>query len=272
MRVAVSPRFEFDPRSYAESGIEFFELDPEPYVELVHGKRRSFDVIRIAGPGVVEMMDSFDRSKRLGHDETTWILGSDRLAAKAALAVRATQPGYAAQRLFVPRRPESTSSAGSAARRPMSERSAGCPGRRPTARPAADACRRGRGPVMAHRRHRFDDRQAARQPTPAGDAAVPRTVQPTLGLTDHRARPPSAAQTIGGPPSRVIRLTVRQRRRARSGPAVASVAESELGSGQPKKGHGPRIRVPSAALIVQAPPARRSQEGSWPTPSSITCW
>ena len=108
-RVAVSQNFDFDPRSYTQSeahlDVELLELDLATYLEFFHGDRGPFDLIRIAGRSVAEMMVSFELSEFLAHDDTTWILGSDRLAAEAALAVRGLHPGYAARRLFVPRRP-----------------------------------------------------------------------------------------------------------------------------------------------------------------------
>jgi hypothetical protein len=48
-------------------------------------------------------MASFRVSKRLAHEGTTWILGSGDLAARAALAIRMTHPGFTARRLFVQR-------------------------------------------------------------------------------------------------------------------------------------------------------------------------
>ena len=103
-RVAVSPRFDFDPRTYAASGIDFYELGLEQYADLFHADRGGFDVIRITGSEFEEVMASFRVSKRLAHEGTTWILGSGDLAARAALAIRMTHPGFTARRLFVQRR------------------------------------------------------------------------------------------------------------------------------------------------------------------------
>lgn len=99
-RVAVSPRFDFDPRSYAASGVDFYELELDQYADLFHGDRDSFDVIRIGGSTFPEMMRSFSTSKRLARDWTKWILGSGELAARAALAIHLTHPGFNARRLF----------------------------------------------------------------------------------------------------------------------------------------------------------------------------
>ena len=108
VRVAVSQNFDFDPRSYTESGVELevelLELDLAAYLEFFHGDRAPFDLIRLSGRDVAEVMASFELSQFLAHDDTTWILGADRLAARAALAVSGLHPGYAARRLFVPRR------------------------------------------------------------------------------------------------------------------------------------------------------------------------
>ena len=49
-------------------------------------------------------MAAFRVSRRLAHEGTTWILGSGDLAARAALAIRMTHPGFTARRLFVQRR------------------------------------------------------------------------------------------------------------------------------------------------------------------------
>jgi hypothetical protein len=102
-RVAVSPRFDFDPRAYAASGIDFYEVRLRQYAYLFHEGRGRFDVIRITGSEFEEVMASFRVSKRLAHEGTTWILGSGDLAARAALAIRMTHPGFTAKRLFVQR-------------------------------------------------------------------------------------------------------------------------------------------------------------------------
>jgi capsular polysaccharide biosynthesis protein len=103
-RVAVSPRFDFDPRAYAASGIDFYELTLRQYAYLFHEDRGRFDVIRITGSEFEEVMASFRVSKRLAHEGTTWIFGSGDLAARAALAIQVTHPGFTARRLFVQRR------------------------------------------------------------------------------------------------------------------------------------------------------------------------
>jgi hypothetical protein len=102
-RVAVSPRFDFDPRTYAELGIDFYELRLRQYAYLFHEDHGRFDVIRITGSEFEEVMASFRVSKRLAHERTTWILGSGDFAARTALAIRMTHPGFTARRLFVQR-------------------------------------------------------------------------------------------------------------------------------------------------------------------------
>jgi Glycosyltransferase 61 len=102
-RIAVSPRFDFDPRTYAASGIDFYELGLEEYADLFHEGPDRFDVIRITGSTFEEVMVSFGVSKRLAHEGTIWILGSGDLAGKAALAIRLTHPGFTARRVFVQR-------------------------------------------------------------------------------------------------------------------------------------------------------------------------
>jgi hypothetical protein len=102
-RVAVSQSFEFDPRSYAASGVDFYELGLTRYANLFHQGRGQFDVIRITGSDFEGVMASFRVSKRLAHERTRWILGSGDLAARAALAIRMTHPGFTARRLFVGR-------------------------------------------------------------------------------------------------------------------------------------------------------------------------
>lgn len=104
VRVAVSPRFGFDPRRYADSGIDFYELGLEQYADLFHSGREPFDAIRITGSTFVGIMASFGVSKRLAHEGTIWILGIGRLAARAALAIRMTHPGFTAGRLFLQRK------------------------------------------------------------------------------------------------------------------------------------------------------------------------
>ena len=102
-RVAVSPRFAFDPRTYASSDVAFYELDLGRYADLFHGERRRFDVIRIVGDDFADVMAAFRVSKRLGHPGTTWLLGSGRTGARAAVAVRVAHPGYTAKRVVVQR-------------------------------------------------------------------------------------------------------------------------------------------------------------------------
>ncbi len=102
-RVAVSPRFDFDPRSYAESGVAFYELDLARYIDNFHGDRPPFDVIRVAGSKFESVMAAFAISQRIAHEGTTWILGRGELGARLALAIRLTQPGFASKRLLVKR-------------------------------------------------------------------------------------------------------------------------------------------------------------------------
>jgi Glycosyltransferase 61 len=104
IRVAVSQSFDFDPRSYAASGIDFYELGLTRYANLYHEDRGQFDVIRVTGSEFARVMAAFRVSRRLAHEDTTWILGSGDLAARVALAIRLTHPGFAVRRLFVQRR------------------------------------------------------------------------------------------------------------------------------------------------------------------------
>ncbi|WP_344805046.1 glycosyltransferase 61 family protein [Microlunatus ginsengisoli] len=104
VRVAVSRRFAFDPRSYAESTTDFYELALDQYVELFHGDRVPFDLIRIGGTKLPTVMAAFEASKRVAHEDTVWLFGVGQVAATAALAVRSMHPGFGAQRLFVGRK------------------------------------------------------------------------------------------------------------------------------------------------------------------------
>ena len=69
----------------------------------INEDRGQFDVIRIAGSEFARVMAAFRVSRRLAHEGTTWILGSGDLAARAALAIRMTYPGFTAKRLFLQR-------------------------------------------------------------------------------------------------------------------------------------------------------------------------
>ena len=100
-RVAVSRRFTFDPRSYADSEVAFYELELNQYVDHFHDERAPFDVIRIAGTQFKGVLSAFRVSKRLAHDGTTWILGSGDVAARVALAIQLADPGFTAGRAFV---------------------------------------------------------------------------------------------------------------------------------------------------------------------------
>jgi hypothetical protein len=102
-RVAVSQTFEFDTRSYAGSGIGFYELGLSQYADVFHTDRDPFDVIRLTGPAFTDVMAAFRVSRSLAHEDTTWILGSGDLAARVALAIQLTYPGFTARRLIVKR-------------------------------------------------------------------------------------------------------------------------------------------------------------------------
>lgn len=100
-RVAVSTRFDFDTRTYASDGLEFYELGLDRYAELFHGNRAPFDLIRIVAKDFDEFMASFRASLPVSHDATVWLLGSGELASRVALAVRLAHPGYRPRRLMV---------------------------------------------------------------------------------------------------------------------------------------------------------------------------
>jgi hypothetical protein len=98
-RVAVSTRFDFDPRAHASSGVDFYELELKSYADIFHGRAR-FDVIRIAGTDFDSVMAAFVVSKRLARRTTTWLLGSGEVAPRAAVAVRLAHPGFSARRVL----------------------------------------------------------------------------------------------------------------------------------------------------------------------------
>ena len=99
VRVAVSRRFAFDPRSHAATGTDFYELDLEQYIDLFHEGRGRFDVIRLSGTDFRQVMAAFRVSKRVAHQGTRWLLGDGEVASRAALAVNLTQPGFTARRV-----------------------------------------------------------------------------------------------------------------------------------------------------------------------------
>ena len=103
IRVAVAPRFGFDPRSYADSGVDFYELDLARYVDNFHGDRDPFDVIRLAGSKFESVMAAFRISQRVAHEDTVWVLGRGDLGARVALAIQLTHPGFVSRRLLVQR-------------------------------------------------------------------------------------------------------------------------------------------------------------------------
>ena len=100
-RVAVSRHFDFDPRSLAAEGSEFYELDLRQYATSFRPKGRRFDVIRLTGVDFEEVMAAFEASKRLGRVGAAWVLGSGELAARVALAIHLTHPGFTSSRLDV---------------------------------------------------------------------------------------------------------------------------------------------------------------------------
>lgn len=100
-RVLVSTRLAVDPRTLAGSGVDVYELGLEQYADVFHEPPGPFDVIRLAGGGFEEVMESFEVSKRLAGPRTTWVLGTGDLAARTAVAVRATHPGYTGKRCLV---------------------------------------------------------------------------------------------------------------------------------------------------------------------------
>ncbi|MGI3784641.1 MAG: glycosyltransferase 61 family protein [Janthinobacterium lividum] len=104
VRVAVSRRLDVDPRVLAPAGVEVYELGLEEYADLFHGKQEPFDVIRIAGNKLDEVMESFRASTGLADESTVWVLGCGRFAARVALAVRLLHPGYTVLRVLVQRK------------------------------------------------------------------------------------------------------------------------------------------------------------------------
>lgn len=103
-RVAVSPRFDVDIRSCADSGVQFYELGLEQYADVFHEDREPFDLIRLTGPDLPAVMGSFRVSQRLAGPGTIWLLGCGDLAARAGLAIRTLHPGFAVRRVFIDRR------------------------------------------------------------------------------------------------------------------------------------------------------------------------
>jgi hypothetical protein len=101
-RVAVSPRFDVDPRSHAGSPVDFYELGLQQYAELFH-HGDPFDAISVSGPGFTAITEAFHVSRRLAHPGTIWVLGTGQPAARAALAVRLTYAGFRVRRLLVGR-------------------------------------------------------------------------------------------------------------------------------------------------------------------------
>ncbi len=103
-RVAVGPRFTFDPRTYADAGVAFYELGLEQYADLFATADEPFDVIRIAGSSAADVLTSFRLSQRLAHEGTVWLFGSGDFAARVALGIRLLHPGFTARRLLSSRR------------------------------------------------------------------------------------------------------------------------------------------------------------------------
>lgn len=128
-RVAVSAEFGFDPRTYAGSGVSFYELRLERYAQWFTAEDSPFDVIRIAGPDFRDFINSFRASKKLAHAGTVWILGSGDRGARVALAIQLTHPGFSTRRLLVrrkivylaQRRPGEPTSEREAGRLPLNE-------------------------------------------------------------------------------------------------------------------------------------------------------
>lgn len=103
-RVSVGATFGFDPRTYPDSGVAFYQLRLDRYVQWFAAEDEPFDVIRIAGPNYGEFINSFRASKKLAHRETIWILGAGDRGARVALAIRLTHPGFTIKRLLVRRK------------------------------------------------------------------------------------------------------------------------------------------------------------------------
>ncbi len=104
VRVAVSRRLDADPRVLSRTGVEVYELGLEQYADLFHPGQEPFDVVRLAGRELDEVVESFVLSTRLAYDATVWVLGAGRLAARAALAVRLLHPGHEVLRVLVQRK------------------------------------------------------------------------------------------------------------------------------------------------------------------------
>ncbi|SDC66256.1 glycosyltransferase 61 family protein [Nocardioides lianchengensis] len=105
VRVTVNPHFDDDPRAHVASGVAFFELDLATYVEHFHDRPQRFDVVRLSGSSFEDLMRAFRATKRLGHPETTWMLGIGEVAARAALAIQSGHPHHVARRVLVGRTP-----------------------------------------------------------------------------------------------------------------------------------------------------------------------
>lgn len=104
VRVAVSRRLDVDPRALAPAGVEVYELGLEQYADHFHADQEPFDVVRLAGTRLDEVMESFRVSTRLADDSTVWVLGCGRFAARVALAVRTLHPGHEVLRVLVQRK------------------------------------------------------------------------------------------------------------------------------------------------------------------------
>lgn len=103
-RVAVSRRLREDPRSLTAAGVAVYELGLADYAAHFHGERAPFDVVRLAGRTLRDVVDAFAASRPLAHPSTVWVLGPGAVAARAAVAVTTLHPGHVAERVLAGRK------------------------------------------------------------------------------------------------------------------------------------------------------------------------
>jgi hypothetical protein len=99
-RIAVSPRFDGDPRAHADSGVDFFEVDPEQYLEHFH-RSGKVGVIRLVGPDPEAVLATFDRTLPLARPRTTWVLGPGAAGADAAALIGDARPEFAVRTVTI---------------------------------------------------------------------------------------------------------------------------------------------------------------------------
>jgi hypothetical protein len=96
--LVVSTRLEDDPRAYPALAGRIDELAFPQYVELFVERPGRYDLIRISGDAVEEVLRDFEETARFSDRETVWAFDADETGAHAVSSI-ARLPGFVVERM-----------------------------------------------------------------------------------------------------------------------------------------------------------------------------